>query len=88
MAGPDIYTPALRALMSSDFYITRKQLNLSQIQMAERLRIDPRSYAELEHGRNLCCTRVFVLYLFRCKQERELFLESIERTINDLDAKL
>lgn len=88
MAGPDIYTPALRAFMSSDFYITRKQLNLSQIQMAERLRIDPRSYAELEHGRNLCCTRVFVLYLFRCTLERELFLQNIERTLNDLEANL
>lgn len=88
MAGPDIYTPALRAFMSSDFYITRKQLNLSQIQMAERLHIDPRSYAELEHGRNLCCTRVFVFYLFRCTQEREMFLRNIERMINELDAKL
>ena len=39
--------------------------------MAERLHIDPRSYAELEHGRSLCCTRVFILYLFNCKAEEE-----------------
>lgn len=85
MADPDIYIPALREFMSSDLYCTRKQLCLSQAQMAERLLIEPRSYVELEHGRNLCCTRVFMFYLFRCRPEREAFLLGIEDTLNKVD---
>lgn len=85
VADPDIYISSLRSLMSSDFYDTRKRLNLSQAKMAERLLIDPRSYVELEHGRNLCCTRVFMFYLFRCKTEREPFLLRIEETLNSLE---
>lgn len=77
MDTADTYTDSLRSFMSADFRATRKGLGLTQEQMAGLLEIDPRSYADLEHGKSLCCTRVFLLYLFRCKAEQEPFLEEI-----------
>lgn len=54
---------ALRTYMSQCLAKARREQNLSQAKFSERLMIDARSYADLEHGEYLCCTLTFVLFL-------------------------
>lgn len=49
--------------MSRCFCATRKHLGITQEEMAELLGIAPRSYNDLEHGKFLCSTIVFLRYL-------------------------
>ena len=36
---------------------------MTQEQFADTLLMSPRSYISLEHGKNLCCTLTFIIYL-------------------------
>ena len=71
---PENYAQSLCTFLAADFYTTRRSLGLTQTQMAEQLKIEPRSYSNLEHGRSLCGTQVFFLYLFRMKKDQKQFL--------------
>ncbi len=54
----------------------RIQENLTQLQMAERLCMDERSYIDLEHGKNGCSMVTLVLYLvFECRDLEAFFLD-------------
>lgn len=88
MDALDACMDPLRAFMSADFLTTRKALGMTQAQMAERLDIDLRSYADLEHGKNLCCTRVLLLYLLRCRTDRDGFLNEIEDVLKTAENEL
>ncbi len=82
------YLKPLRAFMASDFYTTRKALSITQMEMADMLDIDLRSYADLEHGASLCSTRVFLRYIFLCKKDRMQFLKDIEGVLREVDDDL
>lgn len=88
MDALDSYMDPLRSYMSADFLATRKSLGLTQAQMAELLDIDLRSYADLEHGKNLCCTRVLLLYLLRCRRDRDGFLDEIGTVLKTAEGEL
>lgn len=65
----------LRIFLAADFLRTRKALGLTQEEISELLGINPRSYTELEHGRNLCSARTLLPYLLRCRTDLDMFLE-------------
>lgn len=68
---------ALRDYMANHLLATRKDKQLTQAKFSEDLMIDTRSYIYLEHGKNLCCTLTFIIYLcFYCKD--------VNRLIDDL----
>ena len=47
---------------------TRNELSLSQMSFAEKLHMDRRSYLDLEHGKNLCCSMTLLLFMiYYCK---------------------
>lgn len=71
------YKERLRQKMSIHFLSTRKQMDISQETMAELLEIDPRSYFNLEHGKNLCSTTVFLNYLQNCNVNAEQLLADL-----------
>lgn len=57
----------------------RMQEDLTQLQMAERLCMDERSYIDLEHGKNGCSVVTLILYLvFECP-DSDSFLLDMER---------
>lgn len=59
---------ALRFYLTNCFAKTRKFEKLTQAKFSEKLMMDTRSYASLEHGKSLCCTLTFIIYLcFFCK---------------------
>lgn len=47
---------------------TRQNLELTQAQMAERLEMSERAYAELESGRSCCGLQTFFLFLIFCSE--------------------
>ena len=58
----------LRDYMADCLAKARKHERLFQAKFSERLMMDVRSYASLEHGESLCCTLTFIIYLcFFCK---------------------
>ena len=65
---------ALRTYMSKCLAETRREQKLSQAKFSERLMVDARSYADLEHGECLCCTLTFVLFLLFCCKDRDALL--------------
>lgn len=64
---------ALRDYMTNCLAKTRKSEKLTQAKFSENLMMDTRSYASLEHGKSLCCTLTFIIYLcFFCKDVEAL----------------
>lgn len=58
----------LKDYMTGILFKARKREKLTQAKFSEKLMMDVRSYASLEHGENLCCTLTFIIYLcFFCK---------------------
>ena len=61
------YKCALRQYMTECFQKTRREAGMTQEAFSEKLMMDIRSYASLEHGDHLCCTLTFIIYLcFHC----------------------
>ena len=81
----DAYTKPLRSFMAADFYTTRKDLALTQLEMADMLDIDLRSYSNLEHGDSLCSTRVLLRYIFHCKKDPAEFLRGLKTLLQEID---
>lgn len=84
----DPYAEPLRDFMSADFYATRKELGVTQEQMAELLHIDWRSYIDLEHGKSLCCTKVFVLYVRQFKSDPAQFFDELGEVLDQVEEKI
>ena len=57
---------AIRSYMTRRLTDARKQSHLTQARFSEKLMMDTRSYADLEHGKSLCCTLAFIIYR-RCR---------------------
>ena len=49
-------------------------MGLTQAQMAELLQMDVRSYVELDHGKSMCSTLSFVLFLLYCCSDTEVLV--------------
>ena len=58
----------LSKYLGERFLLTRNDLNLSQMEFANELSIDRRSYIDIEHRKNLCCIITFLAYLcYHCE---------------------
>lgn len=64
----------LRAFLSRRFILYRIEHNISQEQMATLLHVSPRSYVDLEHGKYLCSTIVFISFLALFPKDEQLLL--------------
>ena len=74
----------------------RESRRLTQLQMAERLWMDERSYIDLEHGKNSCSVVTLMLYLmFECpdanaffRDLRELYKQAVDGPQNTKETAL
>lgn len=74
---------ALRDYMTNCLAMTRKSEKLTQAKFSENLMMDTRSYVSLEHGKSLCCTLTFIIYLcFFCK-DVDALLQDLREIILD-----
>ena len=55
----------------------RIQQDLTQVEMAERLCMDERSYIDLEHGKNGCSVVTLMLFLMYECSDVEVFLREL-----------
>lgn len=62
---------------------TRFECGLTQEQMAEKMDIGPRAYAELESGRSLCKTDTFFKFLVYCSLDPEADRKAMEDAVRD-----
>ncbi len=53
----------LKLYLHNEFLNCRQQNNFTQADMAKLLRMDTRSYIDLDHGKSLCGTLTFALYI-------------------------
>ena len=82
------YQRLIREYFCRMIFEYRIQEDLTQLQMAERLCMDERSYIDLEHGKNGCSVVTLVLYLvFEC-QDSDAFLLDMERLHKQAEAEI
>ena len=78
---------SLRDYISQRLAMARKETGMTQAKFSELLMMDTRSYADLEHAQNFCCTLTFMLYLcFYCKDVDGL-IEDLRRLVLDVYGK-
>ena len=53
----------ISSFLSERFLLTRNDLQLSQLEFANDLSIDRRSYIDIEHRKNLCCAITLLAFL-------------------------
>ena len=64
------YQRLIREYFCRTIFEYRMQADLTQLQMAERLCMDERSYIDLEHGKNGCSVVTLMLFLlYECSDE-------------------
>lgn len=82
----DNYKTLIRKIMSEYVADLRDEINISQAQMAERLRITDRSYSNLEHG-VYCPSAIALLSLFIMlnDQERTELLKICHEKLTELE---
>lgn len=77
----EVQKEKLRRKISTALRATRKQLGISQEKMAELLGISPRSYVDLERGKSLCSTPVFLRFLLYSGISAAEFLAELDRVL-------
>lgn len=78
-----LYLKILKHYLHVQMKDTRKELHMTQAQMAEKLEIDTRSYSDIDTGKSLCSTLTFVMFLiYFCKDPMKL-LEDIKKLFDE-----
>ena len=82
------YRVLARSFLAETTNALRKRRNLTQDEMAERLRITSRAYGDLERGK-YCFSAVALLFLLLMLSEEEVkdFLKEFRRRVDELEHK-
>lgn len=75
------YVKVLKRYFSEHLGKTRTKLGLTQAEMAERLKVDERSYVELDHGAACCGAMTLALYLAYSCEDPEEFLRGLRENL-------
>ncbi|MBR5782915.1 MAG: hypothetical protein IKY33_01670 [Clostridia bacterium] len=73
------YEAVLKKYLHDKIVTDRKNHNLIQEKMAELLLMDLRSYADIEHGKHMCGTLTFTIYLLEFCDDPKQMLNEIEQ---------
>lgn len=79
----EVYSGLLKSYFHTRLIAVRNHLCLSQAKMAEQLLMDPRSYADLEHGRSGCGALTLILFLLYCCPDSSEFLAGIRAILEE-----
>lgn len=83
-----VYHRLLKTYLQKEFRKTRKQLGLTQAQMAERLGIDLRTYSNIANNKSMCSTLTFVMYLLYCCKDPAKLLADIQKMFEEADEEV
>lgn len=76
------FKPAVKKYLSERLYDWRKELSLTQEEVAESFHITPRAYGDLERGKY--CFSTVVLLLFLCLLEDDVLLSVVRGLRKDV----
>ena len=65
----------IKNCLSAEFKKTRIELGLTQEQMAEKLAISTRAYADIERKKSCCSLDTLAMFLKCCCRKRQAFFE-------------
>ncbi|MBQ6947158.1 MAG: helix-turn-helix transcriptional regulator [Clostridia bacterium] len=74
------YEAALKRCLHDRIVQERKKNKITQEKMAELLIMDPRSYADIENGKNMCSTLTFAMYLLHFCDDPSQLISEMEKT--------
>lgn len=72
------YLKKLKKVFCKNIIMTRTALGLTLEQMANKLSMDPRSYIDIDHGKNSCSALTLILYLIYCCPDVKAFLSEVK----------
>lgn len=79
-----IYITIFKQCFRAYLLQTRTKLGLTQNQMAEKLNIGSRAYADLERGKFCCSAITLVFFLLLCEDSYDTFLEDLRKSFNEI----
>lgn len=79
-----VYTTIFKQCFRVYLLQTRTKLGLTQIQMAEKLNIGSRAYADLERGKFCCSAITLVFFLLLCENDYDMFLEDLRKSFKEI----
>lgn len=80
----EIYTKIFKQYFRSYLLQTRNTLSLTQSQMAEKLNISNRAYANLENGQFCCSAMTLVFFLLLYPDNYNAFLEDLRKEFEEV----
>lgn len=82
----ELYIEALKDFVADEIRQFRKSQGLSQESMSELLRIDPRSYSDLERKVNSCSALTLACFMLQLEDEAVLqLLKAISALLERID---
>lgn len=75
------YTDTLRHFFHMKVKRSRKDLGITQEEMADRLLMAGRTYIDLEQGKNCCSALTLVLYLIYVCADPAVFLAELKQAL-------
>ena len=72
-----LFNKLLKSYLHSLFRKKRKEMQLTQAEMAELLEMDIRSYSNIDNGKSMCSTQTFILFLLHCKPDMYELLKEL-----------
>lgn len=79
------YHDLLKTFLHNRFVEARTTYGLTLAEMATILHMDPRSYIDLDHGKNLCGTLTFVFYLINFCNNPEQLIKDIANLFEEAE---
>lgn len=79
------YTDTLKHFFHTKVKRSRKDLGITQEEMADRLLMAGRTYIDLEQGKNCCSALTLALYMIYVSSDPVQFLEEL-REVFELDS--
>lgn len=76
-----LYTRAFKEFFFRHLTATRSRLHCTQAEMAEKLAMDERSYADLDRGLSCCSALTLALYLIYCCEDPLAFLHQLHSAL-------
>ena len=72
----------IKNYLSAEFKKTRIELGLTQEQMAEKLAISTRAYADIERKKSCCSLDTLAMFLKCCCRKRQAFFENFLKALD------
>lgn len=77
------YEATLKRCLHDKIVTVRKKQQITQEKMAELLIMDPRSYADIENGKNACSSVTLMLYMIHFCDDPNQLVAEIEQLFSE-----